>query len=68
MSPLVRRATLAVLLAAASAAPARGAAPAAPSRAAAATRKATIEDDYARALSEAKRRGVPIVIDVWAPW
>jgi hypothetical protein len=28
----------------------------------------TISDDYARALAEAKRRGVPLVVDVWAPW
>ena len=27
-----------------------------------------IEDDYARALAEAKRLGVPILVDVWAPW
>jgi len=35
--------------------------------AAAASRRA-IEDDYPRALEEARRRGVPILIDVWAPW
>ncbi len=27
-----------------------------------------IEDDYPRALAEAKRLGVPILVDVWAPW
>jgi thioredoxin-like negative regulator of GroEL len=27
-----------------------------------------IEDDYARALGEARRRGVPIFVDAWAPW
>jgi len=27
-----------------------------------------IEDDYARALSEARTRHVPLVIDAWAPW
>ena len=27
-----------------------------------------IEDDYPGALSEAKRLGVPILVDVWAPW
>jgi hypothetical protein len=27
-----------------------------------------IEDDYARARSEAKRREVPLFVDVWAPW
>lgn len=27
-----------------------------------------IENDYARALSEARTRGVPLFIDAWAPW
>ena len=27
-----------------------------------------IEDDYARAIAEARQRGVPVVVDVWAPW
>ncbi len=27
-----------------------------------------IQDDWARALAEARRRNVPILIDVWAPW
>ncbi len=27
-----------------------------------------IEDDYARALAEAKKLGVPILVDAWAPW
>jgi thioredoxin-like negative regulator of GroEL len=27
-----------------------------------------IEDDYARALAEARSRGVPLFIDTWAPW
>ena len=27
-----------------------------------------IEDDYARALAEAKAKGVPLFVDVWAPW
>jgi hypothetical protein len=27
-----------------------------------------IEDDYPRALALAKERGVPILVDVWAPW
>jgi hypothetical protein len=40
---------------------------AAPVAASAASRR-TIEDDYARALAEAKRRAVPILVDVWAPW
>ena len=30
--------------------------------------RATIEDDYPRALAEARRRGVPLLVDVWAPW
>jgi hypothetical protein len=27
-----------------------------------------IEDDYARALAEARARGKPIFIEAWAPW
>jgi thiol-disulfide isomerase/thioredoxin len=27
-----------------------------------------IEDDYARALAEAKRRDLPLFVDAWAPW
>ncbi|GHG80053.1 thioredoxin family protein [Comamonas sp. JC664] len=27
-----------------------------------------IQDDYARALAEAKAKGVPLFVDVWAPW
>jgi hypothetical protein len=27
-----------------------------------------IRDDYSRALSEARARQVPIVVEVWAPW
>jgi hypothetical protein len=27
-----------------------------------------IEDDWPRALAVAKERGVPILVDVWAPW
>jgi thiol-disulfide isomerase/thioredoxin len=27
-----------------------------------------IEDDYPRALAEAKKRGVPLFVDAWAPW
>jgi hypothetical protein len=30
--------------------------------------RTTIEDDYPRAREEARRRGVPILVDVWAPW
>jgi hypothetical protein len=27
-----------------------------------------VEDDYGRAVAEAKARNVPLVVDVWAPW
>jgi hypothetical protein len=27
-----------------------------------------VRDDYAGALSRARARKVPIVVDVWAPW
>jgi hypothetical protein len=27
-----------------------------------------IEDDYARAVAEAKSRGLPLFVDTWAPW
>jgi hypothetical protein len=27
-----------------------------------------IENDYARAMAEAKAKGVPVFVDVWAPW
>lgn len=27
-----------------------------------------IEDDYARAVDEAKARKVPIFVEAWAPW
>ena len=29
---------------------------------------AAIQDDWPRALAEAKRLGVPMLVDVWAPW
>jgi len=45
----------AAALAAAPAAPPRGALP-------------WIEDDYGRALSEARARKLPIFVDAWAPW
>lgn len=35
---------------------------------AAAAGAGTIEDDYPAALAAAKARGVPILVDVWAPW
>jgi hypothetical protein len=27
-----------------------------------------IEDDYVRARAEAKKRDVPLFVEVWAPW
>jgi hypothetical protein len=27
-----------------------------------------VEDDYARALAEAKARAVPLFVEAWAPW
>lgn len=27
-----------------------------------------VEDDYARALADAKSRKVPLFVEVWAPW
>jgi hypothetical protein len=27
-----------------------------------------IEDDYARALSAARSKGVPMFVEAWAPW
>ena len=27
-----------------------------------------IDDDYDRALAEARSRGVPLFVDAWAPW
>jgi hypothetical protein len=38
------------------------------SSAAASRPPAAVEDDYPGALAEAKRLGVPLVVDVWAPW
>jgi hypothetical protein len=29
---------------------------------------APIDDDYPRALAEARARSVPLLVDVWAPW
>ncbi len=29
---------------------------------------APVADDYPRALAEARRLDVPILVDVWAPW
>ncbi len=38
----------------------------APALAAAAPR--TIEDDWPRALAQARARDVPVFVDAWAPW
>jgi len=27
-----------------------------------------IDNDYSKALAEAKKRNVPIFVDAWAPW
>jgi hypothetical protein len=27
-----------------------------------------IDNDYSKALAEAKRKNVPIFVDAWAPW
>ena len=48
-----------LLLALAAATPAL-AGPAAPA--------ATVHESYAPALAEARARGLPLLVDVWAPW
>ena len=47
---------LALALALAAAAPAAGKGP------------PFVANDYASALADARARGVPLVVDVWAPW
>ncbi len=61
MRTLASRAAVAVAasLVLAAGAGAAGAAPAAPR---------AIEDDYPGALAQARKLGVPLVVDVWAPW
>ncbi|HEX9398569.1 MAG TPA: hypothetical protein VF912_00565 [Anaeromyxobacter sp.] len=44
------------------------AAPRTPHAAPARGGRSAVEDDWARALGAAKARGVPILVDVWAPW
>lgn len=66
-------ATLALLLAGPALAAPRPAPPpakAAPAKAKASAPKSLpfVEDDYARALAQARARNVPLVVDVWAPW
>jgi hypothetical protein len=34
----------------------------------AATNLPFVDDDYAKARAEAKRRKLPLFVDVWAPW
>jgi len=36
--------------------------------AAAAGERPVVQDDWPRALAVAKARGVPLVVDAWAPW
>ncbi len=38
------------------------------SEAARSTRLPFIEDDYTRAVAEARSRRVPIFVEAWAPW
>lgn len=40
----------------------------APAAAGPAARGASVHESYAPALAEARARGVPILVDVWAPW
>lgn len=40
----------------------------APASAGPAARGASVHESYAPALAEARARGVPILVDVWAPW
>jgi len=76
MSLLLSLSSAAILFASSAGAPAAPALPAAsstkPSAGAhtAASQGALpwIEDDYARAIAEGKRRGVPVFVEAWAPW
>ena len=71
---IVRIATVAIVTIVALGAPRANAATAAgakaSTRATAAKKMAVpfIEDDFAKALAEAKARKVPIFIEAWAPW
>jgi hypothetical protein len=69
--PAVPLLALACALAVATAAPARAAAGAKPARVAPAGPRMVlpfIQDDYTRALAEARARKVPLFIEAWAPW
>jgi hypothetical protein len=57
------RQVLAIPLLAAIAASAAGAVPQAP-----ASRLPFIDDDYPRALAQARSKNLPIFIEAWAPW
>jgi tetratricopeptide (TPR) repeat protein len=57
-----------LLLLAASAATVSGLSASTPAPKAAASVLPWIDDDYARALSEAKRKKIPIFAELWAPW
>jgi hypothetical protein len=35
---------------------------------AAAKRLPFVDDDYARAIRDARARGVPVFVEAWAPW
>ena len=62
---------LACALAASPATPARAAAGSKPARNAAAGSQMVlpfIQDDYTRALAEARARKLPLFIETWAPW
>ncbi len=62
---------LACVLAVPSAAPARAAAGSKPARKTAAGPRMVlpfIQDDYTRALAEARARKLPLFIEAWAPW
>jgi len=57
--------TISVVLLLSSGAQALPAGAAAPARAG---RLPFIEDDYARAIRDARARGVPVFVEAWAPW
>jgi hypothetical protein len=62
---------LALALAVSTASPARAAAGSKPARNAIAGSRMVlpfIQDDYARALAEARARKLPLFIEAWAPW
>ncbi len=48
--------------------PAKAKAPARPAKPPAPKALPFVEDDYPRALAQARARNVPLVVDVWAPW